>query len=557
MASSTALLTLYRLRDVAPTLEGMHDALDLERLAELSAEPHFPDVLGVPAVYFTCGVERAEAPWCRNMARTTGIEVVEHVRRTAAVLLLAVDGEVYAVGCDQGYRLIPERLKDKRFGLCFAIRQIDPNMIQGAVSKALGHGRTDISLIPGGTALPMLGIRDQTRIVRSLGGYLDDIPLTRSRYGRGKAFSAHGGCGLRVPLGVEPHDLIADIREIARVRNERTPHQALEFVDHIVPVKDQGTIDELDLVLDDVLGRPADGRVSVAVPTEHHEAYEAATAYRTRINSDGAYRSDAFDLDYVLTRARLAQRGRRLDALREGTVMLLRDRWAGTAEMLAATSAVHWLEAEIALGARRFCLMDGEWYEIGAGYQRENSAVVAGLFRASPSFDAPPWEPDMSENDYNNSVADARPGWTCLDTKNVTNPLRRTDRVEICDLLTPDNTMVLVKRAGGSAPLSHLFSQARVAVELLNESAEVRAQFAARVRQESGGRHILPEDFRPTRIVFAILLKKGEELTPESVFGFSRITIAQTVKALAARGVTVEVVGIPATLAPAALARTA
>lgn len=36
----------------------------------------------------------------------------------------------------------------------------------------------------------------------------------------------------------------------------------------------------------------------------------------------------------------------------------------------------------------------------------------------------------------------------------------------------------------------------------------------------------------------------GDHLTPESIFGFSQITIAQTAKALAARGVAVEVVGI-------------
>jgi uncharacterized protein (TIGR04141 family) len=54
----------------------------------------------------------------------------------------------------------------------------------------------------------------------------------------------------------------------------------------------------------------------------------------------------------------------------------------------------------------------------------------------------------------------------------------------------------------------------------------------------------LPADFTPKRVVLGILLKNRENLTPDSVFGFSRITIAQTAKALAARGVTIEVVGI-------------
>lgn len=84
-----------------------------------------------------------------------------------------------------------------------------------------------------------------------------------------------------------------------------------------------------------------------------------------------------------------------------------------------------------------------------------------------------------------------------------------------------------------------------MAVELLQESAQVRADFTAKVGRLSGGALVLPEDYTPRRIVLAMQLKNRDGLTPESVFGFSQITMAQTAKALAARGVTVEVVDIP------------
>ncbi|MGA5897122.1 TIGR04141 family sporadically distributed protein [Streptomyces venetus] len=152
----------------------------------------------------------------------------------------------------------------------------------------------------------------------------------------------------------------------------------------------------------------------------------------------------------------------------------------------------------------------------------------------------------FSENAYNNRGADEeRTDWLCLDTKNVTNPLRPRDQVEICDLLMPGGTLILVKRAGGSGPLSHLFNQARVAVELLQESARVRAEFTAKVARLSRDELVLPDDFTPKGIVLAMLLKNRENLTPDAVFGFFQITIAQTAKALAARGVSVEVIGIP------------
>ncbi|MDI6408494.1 MULTISPECIES: TIGR04141 family sporadically distributed protein [Streptomyces] len=545
MASNTAVRTVYWLVGVAPTPEAMLECLDTALLDDLGAEVHLPEALGVPAVYVTCGMEQTEAPWCETMARTTGIAVTESVRRTAALLLIAVSDTVYAIGCDQGYRLIPEHLKDQRFGLSFAIRQMDPNMIREAVSKSLGQGRTDISLVPGGAPAPMLGIRDHSRIVRSLGGYLDDLPLTRSRYARGKAVSAQGGRGLRISLGVEPEDLLSDLRTITRICREDIPHPELEFVDHVVPVGDVRTLTVLEQALDDLLGGPADGRVAVSVPGAHHTPHTEATCFLTRINSNDAFRSEEFDLGYVLGRARLAPPGQRVQALREGTVTLARDRRAGVTSTLALTRALDWLETAVAIDSRRFFLMEGEWYEAGSTYVEECAATVAALFPRSPSIALPAWPEGVSENVYNNSVADAHPDWYCLDTRNVTNPLRPRDQVEICDLLLPDDTLVLVKRANGSGALSHLFSQARVAVELLQESAEVRAQFTTRVRGISGGARFLPADFTPKRIVLAMLLKNRETLTPEAIFGFSQITIAQTAKALAARGVTVEVVGIP------------
>lgn len=160
-------------------------------------------------------------------------------------------------------------------------------MIRGAASKILGQTRTDISLGPGGAPVPLLGVRDHSRIVRSLGGYHDARPLTRSRYTRGKAVRAQGGCGLRIALGFEPEALISDLLTIARICREDIPHQELEFVDHIAPVSDTTTLDILDQALDGRLSQPADGRMSVSVPSEHHVAYAEATTYK-RLGDEAA-----------------------------------------------------------------------------------------------------------------------------------------------------------------------------------------------------------------------------------------------------------------------------
>lgn len=544
MATRTSKRTLYRLRGVTPTVDAMFDALDANQLERVHADFDFPENLDAPAVLVTGSFEQPVASWCDEIFHTTGIAVSRPVNRSAGLLMLAVDGEVYAIGYDQGFRLVPDRLKDHRFGLSFASRRVDPGRIRDLVSHTPGGGRTDITLIPGGASVWSLGIVEHAQIVRRLGGHLDDIPLTISRDNPARISSAEGGAGLRLRLGVEGADLIADIRAIARVLREEKPSPELEFVEHVVPVDDPIRLTRLEAVLDNVLGQQPDERVSVAVPADHWDDYTAAQAFRARINSDVAYQSsEDFNLDYVLSRARIQRAGRRVNALREGTVILYQHSRADRADEIWTSSALRWIEAEVSLDSRRFFLMDEHWYEIDQEYLKAIRSHAERLITDSPSVDLPPWVLGEKERTYNESVPDQRPGYVCFDRDNVQTALHRGNGVEICDLLSPDNSLVMVKRAKGSDALSHLFSQALVAVQTLRNSPEGRERFAEKVAAARNGCG-LPEGFRPSKVVFAILLKDGTDLTADTLFPFSQVTLVHTARTLEAWGVQVEVVGI-------------
>ncbi|MCZ0989531.1 TIGR04141 family sporadically distributed protein [Streptomyces diastatochromogenes] len=523
----------------------MRTAIEGDRLNHWEAHLHDASAgLGVPAVFLRAGKD-CEATWCGVMARTTGIRVAEPKRRTAALLLIAVDGGVYAIAHDEGFRLLPEDIKDPRFGLSFAIRQIDPQQVRGLVAYTLGQARTDIAIVPGGIPVPSLGIREYAQLVSRIGGYLDNTELTYSQYGRGKTTSAEGGSGLRLRLGVEPADLIADVREISRICREVEPQQGLEFVEHLVPVRDPKTREVLDSALDDALGRFDDGAITISVPADYIGAYEEAVAFGVKIGAGGPKRVDDLAVGHLLDCVRTRKPGLRLEALREGRVYVYQH---DAADLPAATKALRWIEAETSLGERRFCLLDQSWYEIGAIYRAEVKNVISRVISPTPSMSLPPWPRGVDEETYNRKLSEASEGrgFINLDRAYVKNPLKRRDVLEVSDHLTPDGTLVLVKPAHGrSGPLSHLFNQGLVAVQMLQNSAAVRAEFARVVRERSGGRRRLPENFVPRRLVFAIHLKRGTELTPDTLFAFSQVTLAQTVKTLQQWGVTVEVIGIP------------
>ena len=256
----------------------------------------------------------------------------------------------------------------------------------------------------------------------------------------------------------------------------------------------------------------------------------------------------SLELADILRAARNQRPGERVKALRSGRAYLNAD--ARGEEVLGVARADKWLEASVAIGARRFFLMDGDWFEIGADYVRASRDAIAPLFQVAPAAILPPWSlpAGQTEREYNQFVAAQSCGrMLCLDRNpGVRNPLGAGSSLEICDLLGPENELIHVKRAKGSAPLSHLFAQGLISAQsLVAGPATVRDRFVDVVAGLPHGR-ALRRDFKPAKVVYAILLENGKQLTLDTLFPFSQATLAHSARILNTYGVAVEVIGVPA-----------
>ncbi len=542
----TRVQTLYRLPGVPPTVDAMFDALDGAHLDEISADVRVIEVADAPALWIAGQSRRPVATWCGHASVTTGLHVSYGDLRSAGLLMLAVDGVTYALGYGDGHRLIPDELKEPRFGLRFTVRRLNPEQVQDLARRFPGaRGRTDVTLVPAGLPIWSLGLEEHAEIIGRLGGRSRELEITFSGTDM-RPVRVEGSDGLKMRFGVSPADLVSDIREIARVCAEEKPHPALEFVDYINPVRDPLVHADIETKFGKLLrGDGGAAAVVPVVPTPLVSDYAYARSFRIKIGGAPTRLVGELEVDDFLRRTRLQEPGCEVTALRDGYVRMFADD-EGT-ELLAGGSAVKWLEAEVSLGAHRFFLLDGQWYEIDANYLQTHNAHVGRLLEAPPSLDLPPWDTTWAEREYNDWVPLSREGYVCLDRRGIRGGQHRRSGVEICDLLAPGDELVHVKRAHGSAPLSHLFSQGLVAAEALLHSPDVRARFAAEVR-ERGKDRTVAEDFTPKKIVFAILLKDGEQLTPETLFPFSRVTLAHTARTLERRGMDVEVIGINAIL---------
>lgn len=545
---STAIFnrTLYRLIGVEPTAEAMLDCIPAEKLDEIDADFRVLEHFDVPAIAIRGRFSKSESGWCAGFSHLTDWEVREPSLRGAALVMLSVDGEVYVLTFGDGFRLVPGALKDRRFGLRFVVRGIDPDDIRAAVARTPGQGRTDIAMLPGGAPIGQLGLDTYTKLVDRLTGRLNRPELTVEQGGSGRVRSVEGGSGLRLPYGADPAALVSDIRTIAKVSREELPHPELEFIESVVSVEDLESVASLNLALDHALGTLGGARATATVPTDCVEDMGKVRAVGVCFGpGEEQHISDAFDLDYVLGRLRFHRPGRRVPALYEGKVTLYRDSRARPGDAIRTDQLALWIEADVQLGdGRRYVLLDARWHEFDQAYLEGLAITTRRLITATPSVALPPWLDGENEQTYNENVQRDCPGFVCLDRKNVKTPLHRKNGVEVCDLLAPDDTLVMVKRASGSDALSHLFNQGVVAVDALLNQPEARAGFAAKVEELGGGRR-LPDGFLPRRVVFAILLKGHDRLTIDTLYPFSQVALAYAARTLRSYGVEVEVVGIP------------
>ena len=256
-----------------------------QQLDELSAQLEFIDVAGAPAIWIGVQATSDLAGWCADATLTTGLDLAYTDCRSAGVLLLGVDEVAYAMSYGSGHLLVPDELKDQRFGLRFLIRRLDSGQVQDLVRRRPdARGRTDSTLIPAGAPVWTLGIAENVEIIRRIGGRAKDLKVTFSSRSD-RPVNVEGSAGLRMRFGVEPSALVADIRECERVCAEEEPDQALSFVEYVQPVSDADTKDELEAEFERLLAGSPDAAEHLipVVPTSVLEYFGQAHSFTIRI----------------------------------------------------------------------------------------------------------------------------------------------------------------------------------------------------------------------------------------------------------------------------------
>ncbi|MET8258187.1 DUF6119 family protein [Micromonospora sp. NPDC005205] len=543
----TYLTSVYQLERVTPTVDGLHEAVNHRYVRQHDFLVEERLVAGAPALLVHGTVPRQRADWCDVLASLTGEETDLGFSSGGAALLVAVDGNVYALTYGTvGRHMVDLDLANPGFGIGFAVRSLAPDEIKQVRRRVFGTtGRVDRNMVPGGQHIRMYGIDKWGEIVGQVCGRTFNPNLTVCR-STGKATPVEGSDTLRIHLGVEPASLLADLREIDRVRKQEAPFADLEFITQIRPVPaTDPRLSTAEEQLDRLLRLPDPAEVGLAVPGRVFSEIERVQSYRLRVPKSGLApaRLPELTLADVLAQTEGVPDGERWPSLCNGRVTLYADT-AGEEE-IDSTAVSRWITAQLAHGESQLLLHEGGWYEIGDQHRKFLRDEIEQILARPASFALPAWTADLPDEEAYNFRAAEVCGLTLLDRK-----LLRTGQhhrgFEACDLLGPDNELIHVKRSRGSSALSHLFAQGAVSVDALRYEADARTALVEMVKRQPSGR-VVDLNFQPRKVIYAIALGSGKPLTVDSLFTFAQVALYRAMKSLRNEGVGVEVVGIPST----------
>lgn len=537
---ATSKTSLYRLTD-----DGTGELLSMIRPKYLEREgfqarpvEHGP----VRGLLVTGTTSSGPADWCQALADLTGLAVTEANHTSFGLLIVRTNKHVYALSNGMGHLMIEPARIDPGFGIHFAVRCLEKDRITKVRRQIMdARGRSDENSVTAGEHIRGFGIEEFGEIVSHIAGKISDVPLTYTGdNGRGAHITGNDR-SIKLRLGRTPESLMHDLRAIEEVCERDNPLPEFDFITQIRPLKAASDlVQNLDSRLDEMLGGDAPGRVGLAVPSECRERFDAAETFKIMLAGRTRYVDD-MDAKVLTESVRGRPEGQRLQTLRKGKVQMFADTEAK--EVISVNgSAGRWLTAELTEEGVHYFLWQGQWYQVGAEYLETVERRVAELLARPSKVTLPSWPKDTSEGDYNKDVPSQQEGYLCLDTKTVRTSRLKGGGWEVCDLLGPDGQLIHVKKAHSTAPLNHLFGQAKMCVETLKYDTEARKKFLDKI-DELDSKRPAPNLEEPV-VVLGILLKEGERITPASLFAFAKITLLHTDNMLKGQGARLEVVSI-------------
>ncbi len=496
----------------------IHDALSDEvRLAPIPFS-----LQGVDCLFY----HQSNASHPRWIQLFSNIEEVAqldlHGRSLKALMVMAVRDRTFCFTFGHARHLIDGIGIERYFGLRTALSLTDPLLIKSVEKSNIDH----TPLRSKAQSSKHLSISEfdfkfDSEILKSLTGVVEN-ENDDSEY-----VSGSDSLALHSDVRLEQFPDIAS-RLLVAYEDERCKEK-YPWMDYIVPVRDAVLVSVLDDLLVDAINAQDFDQVRAAAPMLLADDISGFGYIRHSARSrNGPAISFNLDLRQALVSKQMLG-AVTVQSLHSERIYL----YGGDDQQRACWSLYACIEAEIGLEGKVYLLSEGDWYQIDRDYTDQVNRYFEAAIPSDLQF--PPYGVD-NEGPYLRRIAD-NTNFYLLDQKLV-RLNGASSPFEFCDLITPENHIIHVKKYSSSSVLSHLFSQAYVSAEALINTPDVAVQVNAHLALDGDFRFVFDPTTQPrNKIVFAIMQPNAELHMPF----FSKVNFRQFAQRLIAMGYRVEV----------------
>ncbi|MCL1899189.1 MAG: TIGR04141 family sporadically distributed protein [Promicromonosporaceae bacterium] len=535
--------TIYRLAN----LEKATDAVRPQYLTSDNFSATEIMVDDRPGLMVFGSMKRAEAKWCEALSSLSGRRIKVSGESPAGVLLVkpklknAVEDRIWhALTYGMGFLLLDPKYVDSLFGQKIAIRIAEPDSLHSLTSTTMNErSRTSRLSIPQGDNLLGFGIGGIGEAVSRVVALADLSEFSASRR---SPLQIKGSDALNLPISCDPIKALSDLDQLEEILKQE-PSEELRALEQLTKISNPDRVTELDALLSKALDELEDdkstARIGLSWPHERLEDNRAPDSWmpRSMFTSRNNKLQDGQPTWSVVSSAIAEQgKGNRLDRLTRASIQLFRD--AGGDEAISRHIPLKkWIAFEAEMKGLTYTLFDGDWYRVDDDYALKIDQRVRELFEHASTDDRLiDWSSEDDENEYNTKLAKEF-GGVCLDAKLLYTDLHKRG-IEACDVYLPGNTLIHVKRTERSSDASHLLSQALVSADALLKDEEARRQLRNRIIDAGG---LDPNDVKPRKIIIGLHRKDGLNITPESLFTFTKVNLVRQSESLRSHGIEVRV----------------
>lgn len=472
-----------------------------------------------------------ELRWHSFLNSLTHTDIPRLTNKTnKAILLIKRKNYVFSVSYGYGYAMIEDTTVVKDFGMKVTANMVSEKQIKSTNSFNFQDTPFNIQRqVQGFSGIEVFQNGSYTEILKSISG----VPVDKETF----SFTT-GSDSLKVSINFVDNSIKDALdRIIGYYESDSYKEKGMDWIDNIRLVKDKIVIADLDNALvQKIKSNPS----KIVIDTNRLHNWQEVGGFR--ITGMGARRRKGEGHEYMFEIPSLEYfkflNERDLDnvsflkKLKRDTLNYNNTQIDGDFKICNIYSA---LTGEITHNSNKYFIYDGSWYKLSEDFYNETITKIREIPIVGLDFRFPVCNFEEPEGDYNLRITKANKDLFLFDKKLYQRPEFGRSKIEIADIISRDKKVIHVKKGGGSALLSHLFSQVLVSSELLKGDAKT-LDFVNDIVKHDFGEEFLKAPGEECEIIIAIIHKNYSSSLEKILPFFSMISLLFTCEKLSLYG---------------------